>query len=969
VLLLLLPPGIARAASIDPSFRFRTLETEHFSVHFHQGLGPLAEKTAAIAERVRDRLEREFLWTPAEKTQVVLVDESDFANGYAISLPYNALYLLTVPPSQDSTVGEYEDWLEVLFVHEYVHVLTSDPSRGYSEITRKIFGKPVPSDNPFSLLAFLFTAPPNVFLPRWWQEGTATWAETEYTAGGRGRSTTFEMILRMAVEEENLPTIDRINEDLPDWPDGHYPYLYGYRLAAFIAKRHGKEAPGILSKAHAGRPPYLINGAAEQQGGGNYKELFLEMIEDLKAEQKERIGKLAEVPFTPRRVLPAGGESLTHPRYSPDGAHIAFHRRDPHDHETIVVADADGSRPREVARRLPSDRAVTWSPDGGMIYFCQAEVTDYLKVYQDLYGHDLRTGKTRRLTKGMRLREADLSPDGRTFAAVQSGAGSQNLVLLLPGDGPQDADEVSLRLSRATDHRFTRVSSPRWSPDGSRIAYIVRSNDGRSGIHLYEPAAKTVRILFESADSLADPAWSGDGKYLLYVSDPTGVFNLFAYSFEEKRSFQVTHLLGGAFHADVSRDNRMIVFSEYHSRGYRLAAMEFSPDAWRDVRGSSIIPPRKEKTAPRDDVPPASERKTPSPADAPYKAWGTLAPRFWLPVLSGDHEGVAAGAFTAGRDVLGYHAYLAELSYGPGSGRVYYFASYLYDRFAPGFAVQAYSQPVLYSDLHRKGDYYERNESLVLSVSYPVYYLESSWRFTLGFHRQDVKALSELAGGAFEGLPVFQGRRDNIFASASYTCALRYPHSVSREEGRSFTLAYRNYSKRRGSDLTSQEYVGSYEEFIGLPSDRLKHHVLLLALKGGISTGTRTVQQAFQIGGPPSLLTGFPLRGYPSRFETGKYAATGTLEYRVPIRNIYRGPGTFPLFLDRVHGAVFTDFGEAWGNATSFSLRRMKVGAGLEARADLTVGYLAKVTPALGIARGFREGGETSVYFTISAGL
>ena len=41
----------------------------------------------------------------------------------------------------------------------------------------------------------------------------------------------------------------------------------------------------------------------------------------------------------------------------------------------------------------------------------------------------------------------------------------------------------------------------------------------------------------------------------------------------------------------------------------------------------------------------------------------------------------------------------------------------------------------------------------------------------------------------------------------------------------------------------------------------------------------------------------------------------------------------------------------------------MKVGAGVEARADLTLGYWLKIEPAIGFARGFNEGGEAQVYF------
>ncbi|MGZ8450163.1 MAG: peptidase S9, partial [Candidatus Deferrimicrobiaceae bacterium] len=174
-----------------------------------------------------------------------------------------------------------------------------------------------------------------------------------------------------------------------------------------------------------------------------------------------------------------------------------------------------------------------------------------------------------------------------------------------------------------------------------------------------------------------------------------------------------------------------------------------------------------------------------------------------------------------------------------------------------------------------------------------------------------------------------------------------------------------NYSGRAGSDIVAREYIGSWEEYLSLPAERLRHHVVAMRLRGGISDGERTTQNSFQLGGPPDSLREFPLRGYPSRFQAGKYVATGTLEYRMPVYYLFRGPGTAPVFLDRMHAAAFVDAGEAWGEGVPFSYRRVKVGAGVEARADLTLGYWLKIEPAIGFARGFDAEGEAQAYFTI----
>jgi Tol biopolymer transport system component len=971
VLCLVLIASPVLGARLDTSFSFTTIETAHFSIHYHQGLEETGRRIAAMAEEVHGKLAAEFRLDPRGKTQVVLIDDSDFANGSTSVIPYDTIYLQIVPPSFDSTIGSYDDWLRTLFVHEYAHVLTMDPERGYSHVMRRIFGKPLPAGDPLSLLMFMVASPPNIFLPRWWHEGMATWAETEYTRAGRGRSTMYEMILRAAVRDNNLPSIDTVNGDVPYWPDGHFPYIFGLRLQKYIADTRGKETLGDLSLAHAGRLPYLIGAPPEEYcDDKSYRELHDAMLADLRREEGERITTLEKLPPTPFRVLREDGEILTAPRFSPDGSLIAYNRHDPNGHTEIIVTDRNGKEVKARVRRLPSDDGISWAPDGSHLYFSQAEINRGFDVYEDLYVYDIRSDRLERLTHGLRVREPELSPDRSTLALVVSNRGSQNLALLdaagvLAGNGKPE-------LHMASNYVMMRVATPRWSPDGSRIAYALTDEHGKSAIYLYEPATGHHLSLIAGNFNAAYPVWSKDGRTLFFVSDETGVFNLFAFPLDEGKSYQVSHLLGGALQPDISPDGTTLIYSSYSSRGFKIAAMAAGRGGWLAGRSPVITPYWRESA---DAVQSVEPEKPADPASSaggrPYSPWGTLFPRFWLPTLTSDGNGVIGGLFTMGQDVLGYHSYLAEASYGTKFEKFYYALTYRNDTFYPSILLKTYNQEVLYSDLLQRGDYYEENRGGSAEVSVPLNFLESQYRVFAGYQFQRQKALSPLVNGRFNGIsqPVFQGERNNFFVGLEFGNTLKYPYSISREEGRLISFKYRRYNRDTGSDINSEEYTAGYDEFLGLPRNWLPHHVIHYNLAGGVATGERTVQQAFQIGGVPSLLNRFPLRGYPSRFETGKCVVTGTLEYRAPIRNFFRGIGTLPFFMEKLHGAVFADAGEVWDDGRSFRLNRLKVGAGAEVRADITLGYWLKVTPALGYAHGFNSGGEDQVYFTIYADL
>ncbi len=969
VILLLCLSSAALAARHDTSFTFSTIETPNFSIHYHQGLEALARKAAVIAEEAHGNLTREFSWQPGEKTEMVLIDDSDFLNGFATALPYNTIYIQVVPPGIASTLGEYDDWLKVVITHEYAHIVTLDPSRGYWKVMRSIFGKPVPGLDPLSQLLFLVTAPPNSFLPRWWHEGMATWAETEYTGMGRGRSSYYDMIFRMAVAGNNFPTIAQMNGDVPDWPAGSLSYLYGYRLQKYIADIYGKESLGKLNIAHAGRFSYFI-GAPPQElfGGKTYRNLYDDMIVALTREETERIAILSKTPFTRMSTVTNRGETLANPRFSPDGSRIAFTRRDPHDHTTVVVTDRSGSNVLAEFRRRFSDGSICWSPDGKSIYFTQAEINSGFNTYQDLYAYDFAHGSISRLTHGQRLGGADLSPDGRLFAAVVSGRGSQNLALIeFPSPGVEAAPRA------VTGYSLQRVSSPRWSPDASKISYAVTDNAGRTALHLDDVASGKERTLFTVNHTTAYPVWSRDGSYLIYVSDETGVFNLSAYDLKEEKSYQVSHLLGGALQPDLSPDGRELIFSSYDSRGFSIAQMKLDREKWSEARGPSL-PAALEVPVPagNGDKGVGAGESSAQATISPYSSLRTVTPTFWLPRISGDGSGKTVfGLFTAGADVLGYNSYSLTADYGPGRKRGYFDLTYQNDYFYPTLLLKAHAAPFLYANLLQRGDYYELNQGVTLGAAYPINFLESRYRITAGYQLQEQRALSILDGnGRFNGVSVFQGRQDNLFAGISFDNVLKYPYSVSSEEGRRISLLYRRFDRRLGSDLELSEYSAQYQEFFRLPTAALKHQVLYLRLAGALADGnTGFSQQAFQIGGVPSDLNPYPLRGYPARSVTGKYIATGTLEYRAPLFFPMHGPGTLPFFAEKVHGALFVDAGEVWDDRTDFTGSNVKVGAGVELRMDVTLGYWLKVTPALGIARGFSPGGESQVYLTVYVDL
>ena len=954
-LFLLLCAGPA-SAKFDPSFTWTTLETPHFLIHFHQGGEAVAQRAAVVAEDVHARLVPRIRWEPGEKTRIVLVDALDEANGLASPYPYNQMILYLTHPAGREGFGvmAVDDWLHLLITHEYAHILQLDMVASLPEGLQSVFGR----------LYF-----PNLFQPIWMIEGLATYEETEQTAGGRGRSPGADMVLRTAMLEDGFPELDLMSVFPDSWPSGQVPYLFGESFTRFIAEKYGREKLAGISETYSGRWfPFLVESTARKALGEEYPSLWAEWRQSL----RERYGRTAEEirakGLTASDQLTHKGFLATGPAYAPDGRQIAYAVLQGDEFPGIYLAAADGSGQRKLAENVfPSSASgLTWSADGSRLFFTKLEIERNTNAYNDLYALDAATGKESRLTKGLRARDPHLSPDGKTLVFVMNRMGMTRIALLnLDATSGRPAEERDI--VPVTSWGPEQYETPRWSPDGTRIAAGLWQPGGKRDIRVLDTAGNVVEKVTDDRAVDCGPAWSPDGKHLFFSSDRSGVFNLYAYELASKRLFQVTNVLGGAFAPSPAPDGGSLAFASYSSRGYDIHVLKLDPASWRPAE------PYQERY-------PAVvyEDRSVQASARPYSPLSTVYPRFWLPWFGYSQEsGWLVGALTLGQDVVQRHSYLAQALYGPKNGRFWYGIDYFYDGLYPTVHLHASDTDVTYGDFFADPggtrDYVERERTLGASLIIPLLKFRSQHALTVGYRRRDLSSLSDLPPwtGYTGQLPA-----EGILASGRlaylYNSSRRYAFSISPEDGRTVEAGAERFAEALGSDFEYTKYSLDWHEYQNLP---WKHHVLLLRVFGGTSTGNPPPQGAYQLGGDnPGDVTlslndrSVSLRGYPTNVLRGEKAFLGSLEYRFPVVDLEKGSGTTPFFYRRLHGAVFLEAGSAWyGDYDWASDIRRSVGA--EARLDMTFAFSLPLTIRFVIARGLDEEGETQAYIGLWAPL
>jgi dipeptidyl aminopeptidase/acylaminoacyl peptidase len=90
-----------------------------------------------------------------------------------------------------------------------------------------------------------------------------------------------------------------------------------------------------------------------------------------------------------------------------------------------------------------------------------------------------------------------------------------------------DAPAVRRTLTPDDLYRVQDVSDPQVSPDGNWVAYVVSTNDreadeARSAIWMVSWDGRERLALTAAADGIGKPRWSPDGRYLAFMSTPSG---------------------------------------------------------------------------------------------------------------------------------------------------------------------------------------------------------------------------------------------------------------------------------------------------------------------------------------------------------------------------------------------------------------------------------------------------------------
>jgi hypothetical protein len=923
------------ATRIDPALRFRTRSTAHFRIYYHQGLDRLADRLTVIAEDVWSSVGNAFGMTAPRLTHVILCDQTELANGWATPIPYNTIFVTAAAPPGWDFIGRTDDWLRLVFTHEFTHIVHLDRSEGWARVFRGIFGR--------TPVAF-----PNLWLPPWMIEGLATWEESALTTGGRLRAGDFRAIEREAGRARRVEPLDRLNGGLTDWPGASGPYAFGLGFHEFLVERYGASQLVRLTDATARSLPFLGTSAFSRVYGRPLSALWRDYTAALEGRPKTPGQAGAPAP----RRLTSHGHMVLGPRFAPppcDGCalDIIHTVRTPHGFPSLEVIGLDASSSRQIATRYLGSTA---SPAGSRIVFDQQEISRNVGLYSDLYVVERATGEVQRLTRNARLQDPDVSPDGRYIVCVRESAGARELTVLPFTASGVGSPEVVL------SEPGTQFNTPRWSPDGRSIAVARHRLGAQSEVIIVDAESRGVTLVASSTSArVVTPAWRPDGRAIIVAADLAGnAFDLYEFDLENTASppRRLTETSGGALWPDVSPDGSLIVFVGYTPSGFDLFTVPYQPGA----RTTFGVPATTES--------PQSQSATSELPARPYRPWPTLAPRAWTPIFE-NRDYMRAGAAVTGDDVLGRHAYVAEATwlfdepragFPAGTRRPDWEIGYSYDRWQPTLFASLADRTLSSTrpaDLSTSSALTVRERKVEAGVILPVRRVRSVHRALLSF-----AATSDHYSNPADWPST---RHAALRLGLSTSTAHVFGYSVSPERG-VFAGATAEVEGVLGTGADATTATVDLRAYLpGLSP----HQVIALRAAGGTTSGDPGHGRTFLLGGAaaaPDVLDfsqdAFSLlRGFPANSFAGTNIAIVNVDYRAPLGRPQRGLAAWPISLHTVHAAAFADLGEGWTDR--FRPRDLKTSVGGELSFDLIAGYSFPFTTTVGVGWG-RDGSDGS---------
>lgn len=907
-----------------PSENWKTLSTEHFNIHFLPLYQEQAKRSAFISENLYPKLEDKLGWLPKEKISMVIIDEHDQSNGSATPYPFNKVILRLSPPDRVGQLDDYDDWLALLIEHELTHIFHLDKSIGKVSNLRNVFGR-------FSLLF------PNLFQPRWFIEGLATYVET-HAGIGRGQSSSFEMLMREEVTSGLLP-VATVNLPADSQPLERH-YLYGVYFYQFLRDTYGEEfITQLINNYSDNLLPFSINSNSKSVFGKDISQLWSEFSAYLNNRFSKQLNVLNQSNIKEGTAIVDTVNQL---------APIGFL-----DNDTLVYIENDlESEPKLMMLKnskkellaVINNNSLFNVGAGNIIYLSQLDYCDEYHLYYDIYRFNVVSKEIEQLTQCSRYKYFTVS-SSNNIVAVKTVASIPQIDLL-------DANAKLIKTLWKGSYGDV-INYIDWSE--KRNALLVTKKELNKSWNIYELNLDTLTwrdVVVDNAIFM-QASYAFDEEGIVFISDSSGVHNIYKKLFKSPYITALTNVLSGAF-SPLQHESKLY-YQRFERKGYRIHSSDLETAAPITIKKASVINIRFDKYIDTNKL---------NYVINDYSPWHDLKPKYWFPWLLIQDNASEFGFMTSSNDSLDHHFYQLQLAYVYDQEDTVGSFLYQYENWL-GFLIS--KENSIYTNTANLTNRIRTNEQFQVSFTLPFTKIKNRWRFKLGLidNREGDTYLASGASGSAD-------QKDGMLGlSAFYDSKQSFLKGHSAETGRDVLLVAES-SDVLDSDYSGQTTILDWREYIKLgPHNTLAVRYAIgsadVSMRNYKLGGLQSDWDSVTVFNPQVVRNifnkrGFALRGYAENTQIGNNIELATIEWRFPLLHVEKGIMAPPVGVMKYSGRLFVEAGAAWfDNQQKDSISSV----GLEWIIDLNLFY--NITPQIriGYAEGLDDLGEQTFYLKV----
>ena len=531
-------------------FDWSYIQSRHFDIYYSTNGRTHADFVAIEAELAYKHISTHLNWKLKHRVSIIIYNShNDFQQTNVIGVymregigGVTELYKNRVVIPFDGSNIEFKHVIH----HELLHAFIND----------YIYGGSVKN---------MLSSSIKVGIPLWMNEGLA-----EHLAGDWDAKS--DMWVRdLAINGGEFPMIRML--------DGYWAYRGGQSVWRFITSKWGNESIAeIFSQI---KSKNSVEKGLKEALGVDFKGLNEQWHTYLKREYWPDITKRDNLPDIARQLTDHEEWKNTYnvaPAISPDGSRIAILSNKSGPMALYMLSAIDGKIIRKIIQGERSAEyeelhilkpGITWSPDSKQLAFsAKSGHSDALFIM------NTTTYKTQKYRFDMEgIFRPSWSPNGDKIAFVGNNGLYGDLYLF---------DIETEKIENLTNDWYSE-DHVSWSPSGELLYFISdRGNDlslglreipynynvDQSDIYTLHLESSVISRLTNTLWNETYPTVSGDGEYLAYLSDESGISNIMLSA--DNVATPITNVATGITQLSWNGDDTQLIFTGFHKSGYDI---------------------------------------------------------------------------------------------------------------------------------------------------------------------------------------------------------------------------------------------------------------------------------------------------------------------------------------------------------------------------------------------------------------